>query len=170
MEHDEIAVEEARRAARHERLKGRLEKTVGEGIADKAARSSAAEEAELESVASGLKRQAAAEVRETETELQRGRRLARVGQVVDYLFFLAYSLIGLEIGLELVGARQSNGFKQFLDAATFPLLRPFRGLVPDPSIGSLQLMISYVVALVVYALLHLALKKLLRLLAHRAGL
>ena len=31
-------------------------------------------------------------------------------------------------------------------------------------------MSSYVVALVVYALLHLALKKLLRLLAHRTGL
>ncbi len=170
MEHDEIAVEEARRVARHERLRGRLETSVGQEIADKAARSSAAEDAELESVAAGLKHRAAAEVRQTEAELQRGRSLARVGQVVDYVFFLVYSLIALEISLKLVGAHQSSGFKQFLDAATIPLLRPFRGLLWDPSFGSVQIMSSYVVALVVYALLHLALKKLLRLLAHRTRL
>ena len=76
-------------------------------------------------------------------------------------------MIGLQIGLELLGARQSSPFKQALDFVTTPLLGPFRGLMPDPALGSLQLMLSYVVALIVYVLLHQALDRLLRVLAKR---
>ena len=47
------------------------------------------------------------------------------------------------------------------------LLAPFRGIMSDPSVGSMQLMLSYVVALVVYVLLHMAVSGLLRLFAHR---
>src|SRR5262249_5660566 len=104
---------------------------------------------------------------ETESELDRARGLARVSQVVDYVFFLIFSLIGLEIVLDLFGARQSSGFKRFLDHVTRPFLGPFRGLMPDPALGPMQLMLSYIVALVVYLLLHQAVKRLLRLLAHR---
>jgi uncharacterized protein YggT (Ycf19 family) len=93
------------------------------------------------------------------------RRTARVSQVVDYVFFLIYSLIALEVGLELLGARESSGFKRFLDAVTAPILAPFRGLMPDPSVGSFQLMISYVVAAIVYLVLHQAVKRLLRMVA-----
>jgi uncharacterized protein YggT (Ycf19 family) len=167
MDPDKVAVEEARRIAQHERIKGQLEHTVQARIAEEAAGASTAEKAELGSVAAGLKHKAAAELLETEADLERARRLARAVQVVDYIFFLVYSLVGLEIVLELLGARQSSGFKQFLDAVTRPLLGPFRGLMPDPSLGPLQLMISYVVAALVYALLHQALRKLLRLFADR---
>ncbi len=66
---------------------------------------------------------------------------------------------------QLLGARQSSGFKRFLDAVTTPILAPFRGLMPDPSVGSFQLMLSYVVAAVVYFLLHKAVKRLLRIVA-----
>jgi uncharacterized protein YggT (Ycf19 family) len=118
-------------------------------------------------VAARLKHKATAEVAETESELERARRSLRVSQVVDYVFFLIYGLIGLEIALELFGARQSSGFKRFLDAVTWPLLAPFRGLMPDPAVGSLQLMLSYIVALVVYFLLHRAVIGLLRLFAER---
>jgi len=78
-----------------------------------------------------------------------------------------YGLIGLEIVLELFGARQASGFKRFLDAVTLPLLGPFRGLMPDPAVGSMQLMLSYIVALGVYSLLHMALNGVLRLFAQR---
>jgi uncharacterized protein YggT (Ycf19 family) len=167
MEPDKIAADEARRVAQHERIKEKLEEDVHGRIARKAAESSLAEQAQLASVADGLKRKAASEVLETEADLDRARRVARVGQVVDYVFFLVYSLIGLEIGLRLFGARPGSGFKRFLDALTAPLLGPFRGLMPDPALGPLQLMLSFVVALVVYALLHQALRKLLRMLADR---
>jgi uncharacterized protein YggT (Ycf19 family) len=167
METEKLAVEEARRIAQHERIKERLEEDVDGQITEKASSRSSAEEAEIESVAAGLKHSAAAEVVETEAELQRARRLARISQVVDYVFFLVYSLAGLEIALELFGARQHNPFKRFLDAVSAPLLGPFRGLMPDPALGSFQLMLSYIVALLVYALLHSAVRRLLRLFAHR---
>jgi uncharacterized protein YggT (Ycf19 family) len=167
METEKLAVEEARRIAQHEKIKEHLEEDVHGKITEKASSRSAAEEAEIESVAAGLKHSAAAEVVETEAELQRARELARVSQVVDYVFFLVYSLAGLEIALELIGARQHNPFKRFLDAVSAPFLAPFRGLMPDPALGSFQLMLSYIVALVVYALLHSAVRRLLRLFAQR---
>ena len=144
-----------------------FEHAVEARIEEVAAGRSSAEQAELGSIAAGLKHRAAAELLETEADLARARRLARAVQLLDYAFFLVYSLVGLEIGLELLGARQSSGFKQFLDVVTRPLLGPFRGLMPDPALGPLQLMLSYVVAALVYALLHQALRKLLRLLADR---
>lgn len=167
MNPDRVAADEARRIAQHERIKEKLEEDVHAHIAQEATASSSAEQAEFGSVAADLKRRATAEVRESEVELERARTITRGSQLLDYFFFLVYSLIGLEIGLELFGARQSSGFKQFLDTITTPLLGPFRGLMPDPALGSLQLMMSYIVALLVYMLLHRALNRLLRLLAHR---
>ena len=78
-----------------------------------------------------------------------------------------YGIIALEIILELIGARESNGFKNFVDTIASPFLAPFRGLVADPSSGAMQLRLSYIVALAVYLLVHLAINGLLRLFAHR---
>lgn len=167
MEPQRTADDEARRIAQHERIKARLEEDVHGRIAREAAASTPTEQAELESVAAGLKRKAAAEVTETEADLDRARRMTRVSQVVDYVFFVLYGLIGLEIALELLGARQSSGFKRFLDALTLLPLGPFRGLMRDPALGPVQFMFSYVVALIVYALLHWALNGLLRVFATR---
>jgi uncharacterized protein YggT (Ycf19 family) len=167
MNTDKVAADEARRIAQHERIKEKLEDDVHARIARKASEATPTEHAEMEGVAARLKHKAAAEVVETEGELDKARRMMRVSQVVDYVFFLIYGLIGLEIVLELLGARQSNGFKRLLDTITTPLLGPFRGLMPDPAVGSLQLMLSYIVALVVYFLLHRALNGLLRLFAVR---
>ena len=162
-----VAADEARRIAQHELVKGKLEEDVHARIARESAASSPAEQAEVKSVAAGLKHKATAEVAETEGELQRARRMTRVSQVGEYVFYVIYGLIGLEIVLELFGARQASGFKRFLDTVTSPLLGPFRGLMPDPAVGSMQLMLSYIVALVVYFLLHMAFNGLLRLFAQR---
>jgi uncharacterized protein YggT (Ycf19 family) len=164
---DKVEADEARRIAQHERIKEKLERDVHSGIAREAEAPGAEDRARYGSVAADLKRKAADEVVETESELERARTASRVSQVVDYAFFLVYSLIGLEIALELFGARQGSGFKRFLDAVTMPLLAPFRGLLPDPAMGSLQLMLSYVAALAVYAILHQAIKRLLRLFGGR---
>jgi len=99
--------------------------------------------------------------------MERARAIARVNQFVDYVFFLIYGLVGLMIGPELLGARNWSGFMRFMTAVTTPLLAPFKGLMPDPAVGSFQLMLSYVVALVVYLLLHKAIKGLLRILVFR---
>jgi uncharacterized protein YggT (Ycf19 family) len=81
-------------------------------------------------------------------------------QLVDYLFGLLYVLIAFELVLELLGARDSNAFKDFLDSATAPFLAPFKTLLPAMKSGSNELMLSYVIALAVYALIHVAIHKL----------
>ena len=47
------------------------------------------------------------------------------------------------------------------------MLGPFRGLVGDPVVGSMRLMLFYVAALVAYILLHWALNGFLRFFAQR---
>ena len=118
-------------------------------------------------MAASLKRKAVREVAATEWELERGQAAARVSQVVDYMFYVVYGIIGVEIVLDAIGARQSACFKQFVDAIASPFLAPFRGLMPTPGIGSFRLMLSYIVAIGMYVLLHMAVNGLLRLLVHR---
>jgi len=167
MDERTVAADEARRLAQHEQVKARLEGDVHARIARESSETSPAERAEVKSVAAGLKHRATAEVGETEGELQRARRMTRISQVGGYVFSVIYGLIGLEIALQLFGARHTNAFKRLLDAVTYPVLGPFRGLMPDPAVGSMQLMLSYVAALVVYALLHMAFNGLLRVFAQR---
>ena len=46
-------------------------------------------------------------------------------------------------------------------------LAPFRGLIDDPSAAQMRFRLSYLVALIAYFLLHLAINGLLRMIAHR---
>jgi len=114
-----------------------------------------------------LKRKALTEVTGTESELERSKGIARLSQVIDYLFYLIYGLISLQIMLDLLGARRGNGFRNFVDTICGPLLAPFNSLMPSVGSGNFQLRLSYVFALIVYLLLHLAINGLLRLLTHR---
>src|SRR5689334_953253 len=140
-----VANDEARRVAQHDAVKAKLETDVHAQIGADSTTRNATEKAEVKAVAAGLRQKATSEVVETEGALQRARSSTRVSQVADYAFYVVYGLIGLETALELFGARQASGFKRFLDTLTWPLLAPFKGLMPDPSVGSMQLMLSYVV-------------------------
>jgi uncharacterized protein YggT (Ycf19 family) len=164
-----LAFDETQRITQHESVKGEVRKKVHSEIARQADQVDAVEADHAEAVADSLKRKAVSEVRSTEAELDRGRAVARGSQFVDYVFFLIYGVIGLAIVLELMGARNSAGFKQFIDAVTYPFLLPFRGLVADPAVGEggSQVMFSYMVALGVYILLHLAVTGLMRIFVHR---
>jgi len=146
-----LAEDEARRHAEHEKVK----KHVGDEV-----------RAEIEDGAD-LKRKAIGEVGETEREIRRARVFARIRQVVDFVFYVVYALIGIEIVLELIGARERAGFKHVMNTITAPLLGPFRDLVSDPSIGRFQFMASWVVALLAYLLVHVAIRALIRLFAQR---
>jgi uncharacterized protein YggT (Ycf19 family) len=162
-----LVEDEAHRIADLEEVKQKLRHGVQESIEQRVAIGTEVESRQVDAVAHELKRKALSEVGETERELERARGLARLKQFVDYAFYLAYGMIGLRIALELFGARDASGFMRFLRALTAPLLAPFRGLMPDPSVGSSQLMLSFIVALIVYGLLHLAVKGLLRVLVFR---
>ena len=164
---EKLAEDEARRIAQHESVKGEVREKVHAEIARKTGERSPADEANAEALAESLKRKAVREVATTEAELDRGQAAARASQIVDFLFYVVYGIIGLEIVLDAIGARQSAGFKQFIDAMATPFLAPFKGLLPTPGIGSFRLMLSYIVALAVYVLLHMAVNGLLRLFVHR---
>jgi uncharacterized protein YggT (Ycf19 family) len=158
--------EEERRVHQHETVKGQMRNQVHEEIRRRSGLD-ARDGAEIEYVAHKLKSSAIREVSVTEGEIARARRSARVSQIVDYLFTLVYGVLGLLIALELMGAREASGFKQLIDAISAPLVAPFRGLMPDLRVGNFQLMLSYVIGLVVYALVHVAIKGLIRLMAQR---
>jgi uncharacterized protein YggT (Ycf19 family) len=136
-------------------------------ISREADQATPAERAGAAALADSLRKQAVREVAASETELERGKAFARFSQVADYVFYLIYGIIGLEIVLEALGARESAGFKRFVDAIAAPLLAPFQGLMPDPGVGRFRFMLSYVVALVVYVLLHMAVNGLFRLFVQR---
>ncbi|HEV8132193.1 MAG TPA: YggT family protein [Acidobacteriota bacterium] len=164
---DKLKIDESQKIEQHEAVKGEIRKDVHEEIARSANRLTAKDETEAKSLAGALKGKAIREVSETETELQRARVVARIAQVVDYLFYLAYGLISLDVVLEAIGANRSAGFMRLIAVLSAPLLAPFRGIMPDPSSGRFRFMLSALVALMVYILIHLAVKGLFRVLALR---
>lgn len=164
---DKLAAEEAQRAADYEAIKSSVKSEVGGKIysesVDRVQRSAAVEDA-----ADRMHRRAVNEVVDTEREVDRGRAAARVSQVVDYIFFLIYSLLAVRLLLELFAARESAGFFRFIKALSDPFYAPFRGLVPSPSTPEgFTLALPIVVAIVAYMILHLAVNGLLRIVAHR---
>lgn len=167
LEDEKLAVDESERLAEHEAIKRDARAGVHAEIARNADRLDDVDKNQAANVGESLKKKAITEVVDTEAELERTRGVARISQIIDYIFYLIYGLIGLEIVLDLLGARESNAFNRFVERLSSPLLAPFRGLMADPSSGRFQLKVSYIFALVVYVLLHLAINGLLRLLAHR---
>lgn len=160
---EKLAADEARKLQQHEDVKGEVRDKVHAEIARKADDIRPVESASAERLAGTLKQKAVHEVASTEARIDRTRSVARLSQVVDYVFYLIYGIISLEIVLEALGARENAGFKEFIDTLAGPLLAPFEGLMADPGSGAYRFMISYVFALIVYFLLHIAVKGLLRL-------
>lgn len=168
MEDDKLAADEARRAAQHEVVKAEIEADVSDQIAARADRTTQPEARQMENIATDFRAKAVNEVVETEREVERARGLARVSQVIDYIFYVIYGLLAIRLLLALLAARKSAGFTQFIYSVTDPFYAPFRGIVASPTTenGS-TLALPIVLALIVYALLHLGINGLLRLIAHR---
>ena len=164
---EKLAADEAQRFAQHEQVKGEVRDKVHAEISREADHVAPPERTGTAALADSLRRKAVKEVSASETELERGKAFARVSQVADYVFYLIYGIIGVEIVLEALGARDSAGFKRFVDTLAAPLLAPFQGLMPDPGVGRFRFMLSYLVALAVYVLVHMAVNGLLRLFVQR---
>ena len=168
MDDEKLAIEEARRAGQHGSVKSQVEGEVEAEIAEQAVRNAPPNEARVEQVAQDFRAKAVDEVVEQEHEVQRARGLARVSQIVDYLFYVVYALLGLRFLLALMAARSTAGFVRFIVAVTDPLYEPFRGIVASPRTdGGHTVMMPLVIAIIVYVLLHLGINGLLRLIAHR---
>src|SRR4029078_6146216 len=126
------------------------------------------ESAQIDQVAGEVRLKAVNEVVDTEREVERGRGLARVSQIVDYIFWVIYALLGMRFLLALMAARSSAGFVQFIVTITNPFYAPFRGIVATPSTDKGHtLLLPIVVAMIAYVILHLAINGLLRMFAHR---
>ena len=169
MNDDKLALEEARRAAQHETVKAQVEVEVQAEISERAAQKTVPNEAQrIDNVAGQFKSKAVDEVIDTEHEVQRARGLARISQVVDYIFYVIYALLGMRFLLALLAARSNTGFVQFIVAVSNPFYLPFKGIVASPSTNQGHtLMLPIVVAIIAYILLHLGINALLRLFAHR---
>ena len=169
MSDDKLAIEEARRAAQHESVKSQVESDVQSEISQRAAVKSTPDESRrVDQVAGEFRSKAVNEVVETEREVERSRGLARISQVVDYIFWVIYALLGMRFLLALLAARSTAGFVQLIVAISNPFYAPFRGIVASPSTDTGHtLLLPIVVAIIAYALLHLAINGLLRMFAHR---
>ncbi|MEJ7624274.1 MAG: hypothetical protein WKF34_09805 [Pyrinomonadaceae bacterium] len=165
---DKLAQDEALRTANYEAVKSSVKADVGGEIAHEAAVATPRQAARIDNIADGMRDKAIGEVAQTEREVERGRGIARVSQVIDYLFFLVYGLLVIRLLLALFAANSSAGFVQLIRSVTDPFYAPFKGIVASPSTPEgFTLALPIVVALVVYLLLHLAINGLLRMFVHR---
>jgi uncharacterized protein YggT (Ycf19 family) len=165
---DTLAQDEAQRAANYEAIKTDLKVGVGGEIAVQAQRPTASQTQNIENIAGNMRQKAVDEVIDTQGEVERSRFLARISQIVDYIFFLIYGLLGIRLLLALFAANNNAGFVQLIKNVTDPFYAPFKGIVPSISAeGGFTLALPIVVAIVVYLLLHLAINGLLRIFVHR---
>lgn len=167
VETSNVLLDEERRLASHQKVKAAIDGDVNAQIKQESERVEPTEAAEVAEVAQDLKQKSVHQAASTEREVGRGRSAARVSQVVDYCFYVIYGLIGLQFLMGLMGARPGNGFVQFINTITTPLLAPFDRIVGTPSTGLHQLRMSYVFAFIVYIFLHFAINGVFRLIAHR---
>ena len=131
---DKLAADEARRSVQHESVKDQVEGEVQAEIAAHATRPATADEPQrIQQVAGDFRAKAVDEVVETEREVERSRGMARISQIVDYIFYVIYALLGMRFLLALLAARSSAGFVQFIVAVTNPFYAPFRNIVASPT-------------------------------------
>lgn len=168
MTDDTIAMDEARRAAQHEAMKSHVERDINADIQRRAGTGGAEEAERLSKVADDFRGNAISEVTRKDREVSVARGLARGSGVLDYVFALIYGLLGIRLVLGMLGARSGNGFVHLIQVVTNPFYGMFRGIVPSPSVdGGFTLAFPILVAMAVYALLHMAINGFLRTIAHR---
>src|SRR5260221_12631023 len=125
MDNDKLAIEEARRAGQHSSVKSQVEGEVQAEIAESAASTPAPESQRIDQLAGQFRAKAVDEVVETEREVGRARGVARVSQVIAYIFFVLYALLGLRFLLALFAANTGAGFVRFFVTGTHPAYEPF---------------------------------------------
>lgn len=166
MSDDKVLVDEVRRTAQHRRVKERIQGDVDAEIEARVPR--VPDAATVAQVGAELRGSALEEVHDSEREVQRGRQTARVSQVFNYLFGIVYALLGIRLLLALIAARPGAGFSQAIRAITDPFLVPFKGILPNlttPDGYTLALPVLF--AILMYGVLHLAVRGLLRLIGER---
>lgn len=166
---DTLAADQARRAMQHGDVKSQVEGDVNAEIAAQASQAPPPAAArKIEQVAGTFREHAVDEVVDSERSARTSRGVARLSQFIDYGFFLIYALLAIRFVLSLIAARSSAGFVQFIVSVSNPFYAPFKNIVASPRTGEGHtLLLPMVVALGAYLVLHLAINRLLRLVALR---
>lgn len=168
MDDSKVTEDEARRVAQHASVKTQIEGNVNAEIKGRAQTATLEQSQRVGQVADEFRGRAIDETVASEHEVARSRTAARISQYVDYGFYLIYALLTIRLVLSLIAARSSSGFVQFINAVTYPLYVPFRGIVPSPTAeGGFTLALPVGIAIIVYMLLHVGVNGMLRLTAHR---
>jgi uncharacterized protein YggT (Ycf19 family) len=167
MQDDKVAVDEARRVTQHDAVKTQIEGDVNAEIKGRARIPTATQSDRVTQVADEFRGRALDETLATERQVSRSRGAARWSQIVDYVFYMVYTLLALRLVLALIGARSASGFARFINGASYPLYVPFRGIVPSPSAEGFTLALPVAIAILVYMLLHAGVNGALRFATHR---
>ncbi len=168
MTDDKVAADDARQAESQDAVKLRAEKQVNAEISLEMSDARAADSGRVAEVASGMRARAIDETERGARTIGRARSAARGSQFVDFAFYVLYALLGVRLVLAAIGARQGNGFVRFIATITDPFYAPFRGIVGSPSSeGGSTLVLPIVVAMVIFALLHLGVNGMLRMVGTR---
>ena len=97
-----------------------------------------------------------------EEAAERRRTMSPLFRLVDLVFFLVYAALGIRLVLTLLAARPEAPFAQWIVRITDPLYAPFRGILPNVTTDAgFTLALPLLLALVVYALLHAIIRRLL---------
>lgn len=165
---NDVANADAREAARLEAMKRDVGNDVRAEIGGQASVASSNDRARVTEVASDMRRAAIDETEHSQSRVQNARTAARGSQFLDYAFYLLYTILGVRLVLALIAANPANGFVQFISAITNPFYAPFRGIVQSPATEAGNTLVwPIVIAIVVYAIVHVAINGLLRLVASR---
>jgi hypothetical protein len=164
-----VASDDARRALQHGAVKADVVDDVNAQIAAQASEPMPPTSTRrIEEVAGTFREHAVDEVVDSERAVRTSRGIARVSQVIDYAFFLLYTLLAIRFVLVLAAATSTAGFVQFIVKITDPFYAPFKGIIASTQASpGHTLMLPLVVALCAYVVLHIAINGLLRLITVR---
>lgn len=109
------------------------------------------------------------EVRSTQREPGLERRIFtfKATYAIWLLLSVLEAAIGLRVILKLIAANPDNPFASLVYGFTNLFLFPFTGLMPAPAAGGMVLEISSLIAMIVYALIALAIERLVWVIFYR---
>jgi hypothetical protein len=168
MADNEVAVDDAATASRNETVKATVARGVASEVTEQAAHSTPADDARVASVAAKIRDTAIDDTAKGERAVGHARTAARGSQFIDYGFGVLYVLLATRMVLALIAAESSNGFVQLIAALTNPFYAPFVGIVSSPAGPSGHtLVVPLLIAIVAYALLHVGINGILRMVSSR---
>lgn len=96
--------------------------------------------------------------------------VSRLNKLIWLFVGIINVLIGLRFILKLIAANPGNGFANFINTLTDPLVAPFISLVNTPVVGNGAVVeVASIFAIIVYTLVALAVTQLFRILFASAG-